>query len=129
TSNSSHTEIALAAARAGKHILCEKPLALNVTDAEKMLAAVRKSRVRNMVVFNYRRVPAIAFAKSMIESGQLGQIRHFRGTYPQDWLSDPEFPMHWRLRKEVAGSDSHGDLNAHMVHTARCLVGEIAETV
>jgi len=93
TSNASHTEIALAAARAGKHILCEKPLALNVADAEKMLAAVRKSRVRNMVVFNYRRVPAIAFAKSMIESGQLGQIRHFRGTYLQDWISDPKFLM------------------------------------
>jgi len=129
TSNATHTDIALAAARAGKHILCEKPLALNTADAEKMLAAVRKSRVRNMVVFNYRRVPAIALAKQIIESGQLGQIRHFRGTYLQDWISDPKFPMNWRLRKEVAGSGSHGDLNAHMVDTARFLVGEIAETV
>src|SRR5258706_4008184 len=72
TSNVSHTEIALAAARAGKHILCEKPLALNITDAEKMVAAVRKSKVRNLVVFNYRRVPAIAYAKQLIDSGQLG---------------------------------------------------------
>src|SRR6267378_5333329 len=79
TSNVSHTEIALAAARAGKNILCEKPLSLNLADAEKMLAAVRKSRVRNMVVFNYRRVPAIAFAKQMIDSGQLGEIRHLFG--------------------------------------------------
>jgi len=129
TSNSSHTEIALAAARAGKHILCEKPLALNLSDAEKMLAAVRKSRVRNMVIFNYRRVPAIAFAKQMIESGQLGEIRHFRGTYLQDWIADPKFPMNWRLRKDVSGSGAHGDLNAHLIDTARFLVGEIAETV
>src|SRR5437868_13808671 len=78
TSNVSHTEIALVAAKAGKHVMCEKPLALNVGDAEKMLAAVRKSKVRNLVVFNYRRVPAIAFAKQIIDSGQLGQIRHFR---------------------------------------------------
>jgi predicted dehydrogenase len=129
TSNVSHTEIALAAARAGKQILCEKPLALNVADAEKMVAAVRKSKVRNMVVFNYRRVPAIAFAKQMIDSGQLGQLRHFRGTYLQDWISDPKFPMNWRLRKDIAGSGSHGDLNAHLIDTARFLVGDIAETV
>ncbi len=125
TSNVSHAEIALAAARAGKHVLCEKPLALNLTDAEKMLAAVRKSHVKNMVVFNYRRVPAIAFARQIIESGQLGEIRHFRGTYLQDWIADPKFPMNWRLRKETAGSGSHGDLNAHMIDTARFLVGEI----
>ncbi|MSU60139.1 MAG: Gfo/Idh/MocA family oxidoreductase [Pedosphaera sp.] len=129
TSNASHTEIALAAARAGKHILCEKPLALDSANAEKMLAAVRKFRVRNTVVFNYRRVPAIAYAKQMIDSGQLGQLRHFRGTYLQDWISDPKFPMNWRLRKETAGSGSHGDLNAHLIDTARFLVGDIAETV
>ena len=94
-----------------------------------MVAAVRKTRVKNMVVFNYRRVPAIAFAKQIIDSGQLGQIRHFRGTYLQDWISDPKFPMNWRLRKGVAGSGSHGDLNAHLIDTARFLVGDIAETV
>lgn len=129
TSNVSHAEIALAAARSGKHVLCEKPLALNHSDAEKMLAAVRKSHVKHMVVFNYRRVPAIAFAKQIISSGQLGPIRHFRGTYLQDWIADPNFPMNWRLRKEVAGSGSHGDLNAHMIDTARFLAGEITETV
>lgn len=129
TSNVSHTEIAIAAAKAGKHVLCEKPLALNVPDAEKMVAAVRKSKVRNTVVFNYRRVPAIAYAKQMIDSGQLGQIRHFRGTYLQDWISDPKFPMNWRLRKETSGSGSHGDLNAHLIDTARFLIGDISETV
>jgi len=129
TSNVSHTEIALAAARAGKNILCEKPLSLNLPDAEKMLAAVRKSRVRNMVVFNYRRVPAIAFAKQIIDSGQLGEIRHFRATYLQDWIADPKFPMNWRLRKETSGSGAHGDLNAHLIDTARFLVGEVSETV
>ena len=129
TSNVSHTEIAIAAAKAGKQVLCEKPLALNVADAERMVAAVRKTKVKNMVVFNYRRVPAIAFAKQIIESGQLGQIRHFRGTYLQDWISDPKFPMNWRLRKDTAGSGSHGDLNAHLIDTARFLVGDIAETI
>jgi predicted dehydrogenase len=129
TSNVSHTEIAIAAAKAGKQVICEKPLALNVADADKMVAAARKTKVKNMVVFNYRRVPAIAFAKQIIESGQLGQIRHFRGTYLQDWIADPKFPMNWRLRKEAAGSGSHGDLNAHLVDTARFLVGDITETI
>ena len=127
TSNVSHTEIALAAARAAKSILCEKPLALNVADAEKMVAAVRKSKVKNMVVFNYRRVPAIAFAKQMIDSGQLGQIRHFRGTYLQDWIVDPAFPLVWRLRREQAGSGALGDIGSHVVDLARFLVGEITD--
>ena len=129
TSNVSHTEIALAAAKAGKHIICEKPLALDVANAERMVTAARTSNVKNMVVFNYRRVPAVAFAKHIIDAGHLGQIRHFRGTYLQDWISDPKFPMNWRLRKDTAGSGSHGDLNAHVIDTARFLVGEIAETV
>lgn len=129
TSNVSHTEIALAAAKAGKHVLCEKPLALDVEHAATMVQAVRKAKVKNMVVFNYRRVPAIAFAKQIINGGQLGQIRHFRGTYLQDWISDPKFPMNWRLRKATAGSGSHGDLNAHVIDTARFLVGDITETV
>jgi len=129
TSNVSHSEIAIAAAKAGKPVICEKPLALNVADAEKMVAAVRKTNVKNLVVFNYRRVPAIALARQMIESGQLGQIRHFRGTYLQDWIADPKFPMNWRLRKETSGSGAHGDLNAHLVDTARFLVGDLAEVV
>jgi predicted dehydrogenase len=129
TLNDSHVEIAIAAARAGKHVLCEKPLALTAADSEKMLAAARKSRVKHMVMFNYRRVPAVAFARQMIESGQLGAVRHFRATYLQDWLCDPKFPMSWRTRKESAGSGAHGDLNSHLVDMARYLVGEITETV
>lgn len=129
TTNEAHAEIAIAAARAGKHVMCEKPMAASLADSEKMLAAVRKSRVKHMVVFNYRRVPAVAFAKQMIESGQLGEIRHFRATYLQDWLSDPKIPMTWKLRKDSAGSGAHADLNSHLIDTARYLVGEIAETV
>jgi predicted dehydrogenase len=129
TSNESHAEIAIAAARAGKHVICEKPLALSLDESEKMLAAVRKSRVKNMVLFNYRRVPAVAFAKQMIESGQIGQIRHFRATYLQDWLCDPKFPVGWRLRKDTAGSGAHGDLNSHLIDLARYLVGDISETI
>jgi predicted dehydrogenase len=129
TSNDVHAEIAIAAARAGKHVLCEKPLAPTLAEARKMLAAVRKTHVANMLVFNYRRVPAIAFARQIIASGQLGKIRHFRGTYLQDWIADPNFPMNWRLRKDRAGSGAHGDLNAHMVDLARYLVGDISEVV
>ena len=127
--NDAHAEIAIAAARAGKHVLCEKPLAPTLAESQKMLEAVRKAGVRHMIVFNYRRVPAIAYAKQIIEAGQLGEIRHFRGTYLQDWLADPKFPMNWRLRKERAGSGALGDLNAHVVDLARYLVGEIAEVV
>ena len=129
TSNLTHAEIGIAAAKAGKHIFCEKPLAMNVADAKKMVEAARKSGVKNMVGFNYRRVPAIAFAKKMIAAGKLGEIRHFRGTYLQSWVSDPEFPMNWRLRKETAGSGAHGDLNAHLIDLAQFLVGDISETV
>jgi predicted dehydrogenase len=129
TSNLTHAEIGIAAAKAGKHIFCEKPLAMNVADARKMLDAVRKSRVKNMVGFNYRRVPAIAFARQMIADGKLGEIRHFRATYLQSWIADPRFPMNWRLRKETAGSGAHGDLNAHLVDLAQYLVGDISETV
>ena len=129
TSNDSHAEIAIAAARAGKHVLCEKPLAPTLAESQKMLDTVRKAGVKHMIVFNYRRVPAIAYARQIIETGQLGEIRHFRGTYLQDWLADPNFPMTWRLRKERAGSGVLGDLNAHVVDLARYLVGEIAEVV
>jgi predicted dehydrogenase len=124
-----HGDIAIAAAENGKHILCEKPLASTTAEAKKMLEAARKAGVKHMVGFNYRRVPAIAFAKQLIASGALGKIRHFRGTYLQDWISDPNFPMNWRLRKETAGSGAHGDLNAHLIDTARFLVGEITEVV
>ncbi|NOY43143.1 MAG: Gfo/Idh/MocA family oxidoreductase [Planctomycetes bacterium] len=124
-----HAEIAIAAAEAGKHVFCEKPLTFTVADSKKMLAAVRKAGVKHMVNFNYRCCPAVALAKQMIEAGEIGEIRHMRCTYLQDWLVDPEFPMNWRMRKETAGSGAHGDLGAHSIDLARYLTGEISEVV
>jgi predicted dehydrogenase len=124
-----HREIAVAAAEAGKHVFCEKPLAFNVAEAREMLAAARKAGVVHMVNFNYRCCPALALAQRMITAGEIGEVRHFRATYLQDWLVDPEFPMNWRLRKELAGSGAHGDLNAHLIDLGRYLVGEIREVV
>jgi len=126
---STHVEIAIAAAKAGKHVFCEKPLAFTVADSKKMLAAARESGVKHMVNFNYRRCPAVSLAKQMIEAGEIGEIRHVRCTYLQDWLVDPEFPMNWRMRKESSGSGAHGDLGAHSVDLARFLTGEIEEVV
>jgi predicted dehydrogenase len=127
TPNDSHAEIAIAAARAGKHVLCEKPLALNVKQAEAMLAAAQKNKVVHMVCHNYRRVPAIALARRMIGEGALGEIYHFRARYAQDWLVDPEYPMKWRLDKNASGSGAHGDINVHIIDLARYLVGEFKE--
>ena len=124
TPNDSHAEIAIAAARARKHILCEKPLALDVKQARDMVAAVKKAGVVHMVCHNYRRIPAIALAKKLIEAGDLGQIYHYRARYAQDWIVDPNFPLVWRLNSKVAGSGAHGDINAHIIDLARYLVGE-----
>ncbi len=128
TPNDSHAEIAIAAARAGKAVICEKPLALDVRQAREMAAVVKKARVVNMVCHNYRRIPAIALAKRMIEGGAIGdRIYHFRARYAQDWLSDPNFPINWRLQSKHAGSGAQGDINAHIIDLARYLVGEFAE--
>ena len=127
TTNDSHAEIAIAAARSGKHVLCEKPLALTAKQAEAMLAAVQKAKVVHMVCHNYRRVPAIALAKKMIGEGALGQIFHYHARYAQDWLADPEFPLKWRLQKSISGSGAHGDINVHIIDLARYLVGEFKE--
>jgi predicted dehydrogenase len=124
TPNNSHMPIAVAAAKAGKHVICEKPLCMNAKEAAKMLEAVEKAGVRHMTAFNYRRVPAIMLAKKLIEEGKLGTIHHFNAVYYQDWLVDPKFPMVWRHNASVAGSGAHGDLNAHTVDLARYLVGE-----
>ncbi len=129
TPNSSHYEIAMAAAAARKHIACEKPLAMNTAEATEMLKAVKKARVRHMVWFNYRRCPAIALAKRMIDEGRIGKVFHVRAVYLQDWIIDPKFPLAWRLKKDVAGSGAHGDLNAHLIDLARYLAGEITEVV
>ncbi|HLZ53378.1 MAG TPA: Gfo/Idh/MocA family oxidoreductase [Verrucomicrobiae bacterium] len=125
--NDLHAEIAIAAARNGKHILCEKPLALNVKQAEAMLAAAQKAKVVHMVCHNYRRIPAMALAKKMIGEGALGKIFHFHARYAQDWLVDPEFPINWRLQKETSGSGANGDINAHIIDLGRYLVGEFKE--
>jgi predicted dehydrogenase len=127
TPGDSHAEIAIAAARAGKAILCEKPLANSVAEAEAMTNAVRTAGVPNLVCHNYRRVPAIALAKRMLEEGRLGEIRHFRGAYLQDWIVDPAFPRVWRLEKSRAGSGALGDIGSHQVDLARHLLGEISE--
>jgi predicted dehydrogenase len=127
TPGDSHTEIAIAAARAGKTVFCEKPLANTVADAERMLAAVEKAGVVHMVCHNYRRAPAVMLAKQLIDAGTLGEIRHYRGTYLQDWITDPAFPLVWRLDKTKAGSGALGDIAAHSIDLARFLVGEIAE--
>jgi predicted dehydrogenase len=128
TPNDSHAEIAIEAARQGKAILCEKPLALNVEQAREMVAAVKKARVVNMVCHNYRRIPAIALAKRMIQEGAIGdRIFHYRARYAQDWITDPNFPLVWRLQSKIAGSGSHGDIDAHIIDLGRYLVGEIKE--
>jgi len=124
-----HKEISLGAIEAGKHIFCEKPLALNLADAREMLQAAEEAGVKHMINFNYRTAPAVALAKKMIDDGLLGKIYHFRGVYLQDWIIDPEFPIVWRLDASVAGSGSHGDLNAHIIDIARFLVGDFEAVV
>ena len=127
TPGDSHADIAIAAARAGKHVLCEKPLANSLKDAERMLAAVEKAGVSHMICHNYRRIPAVMLAKQLISEGALGEIRHYRGTYLQDWMSDPAAPFNWRLDRTKAGSGALGDIASHSIDLARFLVGEITE--
>jgi predicted dehydrogenase len=122
TPNNTHAEIALAAARAGKMILCEKPLALNGAEGEKMVEAVEKAKVPNMVWYNYRRVPAVTLAKRLIDVGRLGKVFHYRAKFLQDWTISPELPQGgtglWRLDVAAAGSGVTGDLLAHCIDTA-----------
>ncbi len=122
--SNAHKEIAVAAARNGKHIFCEKPLALNLADAREMLECAEKSGVRHQIGFNYRFAPAVQLAKNIIDAGKLGTIRHVRASYLQDFIIDPEFPLIWRLQKEVCGSGSLGDLGAHFIDLARFLAGD-----
>lgn len=124
-----HAPIAIEAAKAGKHVFCEKPLANTLAEAEQMAEVVTRAGVTHMVAFNYRRVPAVVLARRLIEQGALGQIYHFRAVYLQDWIVDPGFPLVWRLRREKAGSGPLGDLGAHLIDLARYLVGEIVEVV
>ncbi len=131
--NDSHEKIALAAARAGKWVVCEKPLAMDAAEAERMTAAVEQARVPNMVWFNYRRVPAISLARQIVEEGRIGRPFHYRATYLQDWTISPDVPQGgralWRLDASVAGSGVTGDLLAHSIDTAMWLNGPVVRVV
>ena len=127
--NDTHAEIAIAAAQAGKMVMCEKPLGRNAAEAEAMVAAVEAANVPNMVWYNYRRVPAVTFAKQMIDEGRLGRIFHYRAKFLQDWTISGDVPQGgtgtWRLDANVAGSGVTGDLLAHCIDTALWLNGSI----
>ncbi|MET7964404.1 Gfo/Idh/MocA family oxidoreductase [Micromonospora zamorensis] len=127
TPGDSHAEIALAALAAGKHVLCEKPLANTVAEARAMTAAAELARaagVRSMCGFNYRRVPAVAMMRQLVADGRLGVIRHVRATYLQDWIVDPQFPLVWRLQKDRAGSGALGDIGAHIIDLTQFVTGQ-----
>ena len=125
-SNDVHSAPCIAAAEAGKHLLCEKPMARDATEAKQMLDAARRAGVKHMVAFNYRFVPAVRQAYELVRGGHLGEIRHFRAAYLQDWITDPDFPRVWRLDRKTAGSGALGDLGSHIIDLARFLVGEPA---
>ena len=124
-----HLPMALAALKAGKHVICEKPLANTLEEARELLAAAANTSKKTMVAFNYRRVPAVALARQLIAEGRIGEIYHWRAVYLQDWIIDPDFPLVWRLEKDKAGSGPHGDLNAHIIDLALHLVGDIDSVV
>jgi predicted dehydrogenase len=131
TPNDTHAEIALAAAAAGKMILCEKPLARNLAEAQKMVDAIEKAGVKNTVWYNYRRVPAVTLAKQIVESGKLGKIFHYRANFLQDWTINADLPQGgealWRMDADAAGSGVTGDLLAHCIDTAMWLNGSIKD--
>jgi predicted dehydrogenase len=127
TPGDSHAEIAIAALEAGKHVLCEKPLANTVDEARAMVATAAKARalgVRSACGFNYRRVPAVALMRDLIAGGRLGGIRHVRAVYLQDWITDPNFPLVWRLQKDRAGSGALGDIGAHIIDLTQFVTGQ-----
>lgn len=127
TPNFLHMPIAIEAAKAGKHVVCEKPLANTLDDAEAMLAAVSNAGIKHMCGFSYRFAPAVQAMKKLISEGGLGEIFHFRAAYQQDWIVDPDFPMVWRLKKEHTGSGALGDIGAHITDLCHFLVGPVGE--
>lgn len=127
TPNSLHPEMAIAALAAGKHVICEKPMANTLEGAAAMYAAAREADAVSMVAFNYRRTPAVALAKRYIEQGAIGTVLNLRGTYLQDWSADPASPLSWRFRKSVAGSGAVGDILSHVIDLAHYLVGTISD--
>ncbi len=126
TATDTHARLVEECALAGKHIFCEKPMALSAAQADEMHAAARAAGVVDYLNHNYRRLPAVMLAKRLIDDGRLGRIFHWRGAYQQDWIIDPQFPLTWHLRAETAGSGPHADLNSHSVDLAHFLVGDIA---
>jgi predicted dehydrogenase len=127
-----HAEIALAALAAGKHVLCEKPLANTVAEAREMAQAAARAQsngVRVMCGFNYRRTPAVALMRQLVAAGRIGELRHVRAVYLQDWIVDPQFPLVWRLRREVAGSGALGDIGAHIVDLTQFVTGQLITKV
>lgn len=124
-----HRDVVLAALAAGKHVICEKPLANTLSEAREMVEAAKKAGTINMVNFNYRRVPAVQFAKQLIDEGKIGDITHWRAVYLQDWLVNPMAPLAWRLKKELAGSGALGDIAAHILDLSHLLVGPVTEVV
>ena len=132
-SNDMHLEIAVAAAEAGKIVMCEKPLGRNATESALMVAAVEKAKVHNMVWYNYRRVPAVTLAKQFIDEGKLGKIFHYRAKFLQDWTISADLPQGgqglWRLDVNMAGSGVTGDLLAHCIDTAMWLNGSIDKVI
>ncbi len=132
TPGDSHAEIAIAALEAGKHVLCEKPLANTVAEAEEMAAAAERARgrgIRSMVGFTYRRVPAVTLLRDMIAEGAVGTVQQVRAAYRQDWLVDPRMPLAWRLQKEHAGSGALGDIGAHIIDMTQFVTGLGIESV
>jgi len=129
TPGDTHKDVVLAALAAGKHVICEKPLANNLAEAREMLEAARNSGTIAVVNYNYRRVPAVQFTKKLIDDGTIGEVRHWRAVYLQDWITDPNFPLVWRMKKELAGSGALGDIAAHITDLGLYLVGPISEVV
>lgn len=124
-----HYPIVLAAARARKHIICEKPLGNTLAEAEEMLRAVEKAGVKHFLMHNYRKIPAVVFAKKLIQEGRVGTIYHYHGAYLQDWILNPKFPLVWRLEKKIAGSGALGDIGSHAADLARFLNSEFESVV
>ncbi len=129
SSGDTHHEFVLAALEAGKHVFCEKPLANTLAEAREMMEAAQQAGTVNMVCHNYRRVPAVQLAKKFVDEGRIGEIRHWRAVYLQDWLLDPGSPLTWRLQKETGGAGPLADLGSHLVDLAHFLVGSITEVV
>src|SRR5579884_4116532 len=123
--NAVHAEPTIAAAEAGKHVVCEKPLGRDADESFEIWQRVAATGVKHLCAFNYRFVPAVRLARELVEAGELGEIYHFRARYLQEWIADPDFPMVWRLDRGLAGSGALGDLGTHIIDLAHYLVGEL----